>query len=87
LLDNVTPDGGLVENKACVVSSGGRLQLSNYLAYLDEHGGSLVYNFFRHSVGGDAGPTPQFATMLRDAATNRDVSIHFYNYDWWEELQ
>jgi hypothetical protein len=85
IADNVTPDGGLVENKAALVSSGARLQLWTYQSYLDENGGSLTYNFFRSPAGSRVGPTPQFASML--AATNYNVKVNYYDYDWWEELQ
>jgi hypothetical protein len=86
--DNVTPDGGLVENKAAIAVSSGELpQLSNYLAYLDENGGSLEYNFFRSPVTGMGGPNSVFASALADAATQHNIGVHIYDYDWWNELQ
>lgn len=87
--DNVTPDGGLNENKAAVTVGGYKAsyQLSNYLAYLDENGGSLEYNFFKSPITGMGGPNYVFASKLADAATKHDMGIHIYDHDWWEELQ
>jgi len=87
IADNVLPSGGLVENKAGTVSTGARLQLSNYLRYLEQNGGSLDYNFFRSPVSGAFGPTPQFAAMLKHASRKHKVRVHYYEHDWWEELQ
>jgi hypothetical protein len=85
--DNVLPNGRLVENKSGTVSTGERLQLANYLRYLSENGGSLQYNFFLSPVSDRCGPTPQFASMLKDASASYSVGVHYYDYDWWEELQ
>lgn len=87
IADNVLPDGRLAENKSGIVSTGARLQLDNYLDYLDEHGGPLDYNFFLSPVSGKVGPTPQFASMLKAASLRHQVEVHIYDYDWWEELQ
>ena len=87
-IDNVTTDSGLMENKASSNANVGELtQLSGYLRYLDENGGSLDYNFFRSPFSGMGGPDSQFASALADAATRYDLGIHVYDYDWWEELQ
>lgn len=87
-VDNVTPDGCLVENKSTVVSAGRQLvQLRNYLRYLDAHGGSLDYCFFRNPVSGMGGPTTKFALALAVAAKEYDVGVRVYDNDWWEELQ
>jgi len=86
--DNVTPDERLVENKASGrVNVADLPQLSRYLQYLDENGGSLDYNFFRSPVSGMGGPDPHFASTLADAATKYDIGIHVFDYDWWDELQ
>lgn len=86
--DNVTPNGRLVENKAAVLSGKAKLmQLENYLHYLDEHGGSLDYNFFRNPIGSEVGPNSEFASIMADAATKYDMGVHIYDQDWWEELQ
>ena len=87
--DNVTPNGDLIENKtASIVDSTNSLsQLSTYLNYLDENGGSLDYNFFRNPHSGMGGPDSQFVSALADAAITHNVGIHIYDYDWWEELQ
>jgi len=85
--DNLTPDGGLVENKAAIVSIGARNQLGNYLRYLDENGGSLDYNFFNSPSGTKVGPTYSFASALADAATKYDIGIHIYGEGWWDTLQ
>jgi len=88
-VDNMTPDGGIVENKAKTKVGGRRdsYQLSKYLAYLDENGGSLDYNFFKSPVTGMGGPDSVFASKLADAATKYDMGINIYDHDRWEELQ
>jgi len=88
-VDNVTPGGGLNENKAAISvgSNHDSYQLSNYLAYLEENGGSLEYNFFKSPVTGMGGPNSVFRLKLADAATKYDMGIHIYDHDWWEELQ
>lgn len=88
-VDNVTRDGDLHENKAAMSVGGyhASYQLSNYLAYLDENGGSLDYNFFKSPVTGMGGPDSVFAPKLADAATKYDMGINIYDHDWWEELQ
>jgi hypothetical protein len=87
--DNVTPHGRLVENKAAILSGGGtaQMQLSNYLRYLDENGGSLEYNFFKNPTGSRVGPNSQFASTLADATMKYDIRVNIYNHDWWDELQ
>jgi hypothetical protein len=85
IADNVLPNGRLVENKSGAV--GTKVQFRWYLRYLDEHGGSLEYNFFRSPVSGKVGPSPQFATMLKKASRKYKIDIHFFDNDWWEELQ
>lgn len=87
--DNVTPDGGLVENKAAISVGSRQLpQLWDYLSILHEsEGGSLDYNFFKSPVTGMGGPNSVFVSELADQATEYNIGVHIYDNDWWEELQ
>jgi len=87
-VDNLLPEGGLVENKVRSVSgSRDEYQLKRYLQYMDEKGGSLQYNFFRSPVGSKSGPSYPFALKLAEASMKYDVALHIIDGDWWEELQ
>jgi hypothetical protein len=87
--DNRTRNGRLVENKVAVANGGGRslIQLTQYLRYLEQNGGSLDYCFFSNPAGSLVGPTTKFALMLADAATKYDLGIRIVDHEWWEELQ
>lgn len=84
-IDNMTPDGGLVENKSG--QSGDKIQLFKYLKYLDSNGGSLTYNFFRSPLNENFGPSSSFASALKEASSRYVVRMNLYDYDWWEDLQ
>jgi hypothetical protein len=87
IADNILSNGRLVENKSGLVSNGAERQFRNYLWYLAENGGSFDYNFFRSPLTGKVGPTPQFASTLKEASRGFEINTHFFDYDWWEELQ
>lgn len=84
--DNVLPDGRLVENKSGLVPIEARRQFWNYVMHIQETGGSLDLNFFRSPLTGKVGPTAPFASILNEASRRYKIDIHFFDYDWWEEL-